>query len=142
MRDGEGVTKFVTLEIKGADSVEDAERIGQTIGSSALTKTAFYGSDANWGRIVAAAGRARRPFDPDRSSLWVAAGESEAADDPGLLIFHQGTPTDYREEDAAAIMAQPSITFRLDCGLGAGDAVIWTCDISHDYVSINGDYRS
>ncbi len=142
VRDGEGVTKFVTLDVINADSEAAAERIGQTIGASLLTKSAFYGSDANWGRIVAAAGRAGAPFDPDSASLRVAAGESPPHDQPGLEIFSGGMPTDYQEAAAAAIMAEPSITFTLDCGLGAGCATIWTCDISHDYISINGDYRS
>ncbi len=142
VRDGEGVTKFVTLDIRNAESVAAAERIGQTIGASVLTKSAFYGSDANWGRIIAAAGRAEAAFDPDSSSLYVAAGESVPAADRGLRIFSQGMPTDYREDDAAAIMAEPSIYFTLDCGLGEADATIWTCDISHDYITINGDYRS
>lgn len=142
VRDGEGVTKFITLNIVSAESEADAERIGQTIGASLLTKSAFYGSDANWGRIVAAAGRADTPFDPDSASLRVAAGESVASDAPGLEIFSGGMPTDYCEEDAAAIMAEPSITFTLDCGIGEGAATIWTCDISHEYISINGDYRS
>ena len=142
VRDGEGVTKFITLNIINAETETDAERIGQTIGASVLTKSAFYGSDANWGRIVAAAGRANTPFDPDSASLSVAAGESVASDLPGLEIFSGGMPTDYREEDAAAIMAEPSITFTLDCGIGDGGATIWTCDISHEYISINGDYRS
>ncbi|MYD08437.1 MAG: bifunctional glutamate N-acetyltransferase/amino-acid acetyltransferase ArgJ [Chloroflexi bacterium] len=142
VRDGEGVTKFVTLDIINADSEAAAERIGQTIGASVLTKSAFYGSDANWGRIVAAAGRAGTAFNPDSTSLWVAAGESLPDDQRGLRIFSGGMPTDYQEADAAAIMAEPSITFTLDCGMGAGCATIWTCDISHDYISINGDYRS
>ncbi len=140
VRDGEGVTKFVTLDIVNAATIADAEKIGQTIGASLLTKSAFYGSDANWGRIVAAAGRAGTAFDPDRSSLWVAAGESPAQ--PGLQIFAGGMPAEYQEADAAAIMSAPAMTFRLDCGLGQGDATIWTCDISHEYISINGDYRS
>ena len=80
VRDGEGVTKFVTLDVVNAASEADAERIGQTIGASLLTKSAFYGSDANWGRIIAAAGRAGTEFEPDRSSLWLAAGEAAAAD--------------------------------------------------------------
>jgi len=140
VRDGEGVTKFVTLEIVNAATEAVAEKIGQTIGASVLTKSAFYGSDANWGRIIAAAGRADAPFDPERSSLWLAAGEAPAA--PGLQIFSGGMPTDYAESDAAAIMARPAMTFTLDCGLGSGRATIWTCDISHEYISINGDYRS
>ena len=142
VRDGEGVTKFVTLDVINAETEASAERIGQTIGASVLTKSAFYGSDANWGRIVAAAGRAGTPFNPDSSSLWVAAGESPPDNQRGLEIFSGGMPTDYQEADAAEIMAEPSITFTLDCGMGAGRATIWTCDISHDYISINGDYRS
>ena len=142
VRDGEGVTKFVTLEIVNAESEASAEKIGQTIGASVLTKSAFYGSDANWGRIVAAAGRADTAFDPDKTSLWVSAGESVADDERGLQIFRAGMPTDYQESDAAAIMAGSSMTFTLDCGIGAGSATIWTCDISHEYISINGDYRS
>ena len=142
VRDGEGVTKFVTLDIVNAKCVASAERIGQTIGASVLTKSAFYGSDANWGRIVAAAGRAGTAFNPDSASLSVAAGESLPVGHRGLKIFSGGMPTDYQEADAAAIMAEPSITFTLDCGMGAGCATIWTCDISHDYISINGDYRS
>ena len=142
VRDGEGVTKFVTLNIINAESEAAAERIGQTVGASVLTKSAFYGSDANWGRIMAAAGRAGVSLDPDSASLAVAAGELAADDAPGLNIFSGGMPTDYREEDAASIMAESSITFTLDCGLGDGAATIWTCDISHEYISINGDYRS
>ena len=142
VRDGEGVTKFVTLDIVNAESESAAEKIGQTIGASVLTKSAFYGSDANWGRIVAAAGRADTPFDPDSTSLWVADGESLEDGDRGLQIFSGGMPTNYQEADAAALMAQPSIYFTLDCGMGEGCATIWTCDISHDYISINGDYRS
>lgn len=142
VRDGEGVTKFVTLDVVNAATEADAERIGQTIGASVLTKSAFYGSDANWGRIVAAAGRAGTAFDPDRTSLSVAAGEAASGAVGGLKIFSGGMPTDYEEADAAAIMAQPSMTFTLDCGIGAGCATIWTCDISHEYISINGDYRS
>ena len=142
VRDGEGVTKFITLDIVNAGSESAAERIGQTIGASVLTKSAFYGSDANWGRIVAAAGRAGTSFDPDNTSLWVASGESLVNRERGLQIFSGGMPTNYQEADAAAIMHEPSIYFTLDCGLGDGCATIWTCDISHDYISINGDYRS
>ena len=142
VRDGEGVSKFVTLDIKNAASEAAAEKIGHTIGSSVLTKAAFYGGDANWGRIVAAAGRADAPFDPDQTSLWAAPGEAIADDDRGLKIFSRGAPTDYEEEQAAAIMSAASIYLTLDCGLGTAGATIWTCDISHDYITINGDYRS
>ena len=142
VRDGEGVSKFITLDIQNAASKAAAEKIGHTIGSSVLTKAAFYGSDANWGRIIAAAGRADAPFDPDKTSLWIAPGEAVAVDDCGLKIFSSGTPTDYQEEQAAEIMSAPSIYITLDCGLGTAGATVWTCDISHDYITINGDYRS
>jgi len=142
VRDGEGVTKFVTLDIQGADSDESAEKIGHTIASSILTKSAFYGNDANWGRIVAAAGRAGVDFEPLKTSLWISPGEELFEDDKGLLIFKSGTPTDYQESDALAIMSEDSIYITLDCGIGDGQSTIWTCDISHDYISINADYRS
>lgn len=142
VRDGEGVTKFITLEVKNAERKFVAEQIGHTVASSMLTKTAFFGSDPNWGRILAAAGRAGVPFDPDKASLWITPGEEIFEEDHGLLIFQNGTPTDYLEKDAAAIMAESSIYITLDCGMGEAKATVWTCDISHDYVSINADYRS
>jgi len=142
VRDGEGVTKFVTLDIQGADSDESAQKIGHTIASSILTKSAFYGNDANWGRIVAAAGRADVPFEPAKTSLWISPGEEIFEEDYGLLIFESGTPTDYKESDASEIMSEDSIYITLNCGIGDGQATIWTCDISHDYISINADYRS
>lgn len=142
VRDGEGVTKFITLDIQGADSVESAQKIGHTIASSILTKSAFYGNDPNWGRIVAAAGRADVPFEPAKTSLWISPGEEIFEEDYGLLIFKSGTPTDYQEADALNIMAEDSIYITLNCGIGDGQATIWTCDISHDYISINADYRS
>jgi glutamate N-acetyltransferase / amino-acid N-acetyltransferase len=142
VRDGEGVTKFITLDIKNAESQEIAEKIGHTIASSVLTKTAFYGNDANWGRIIASAGRAGVSFDPDKSSLFISPGEELFEDDYGLLIFENGMPTDYQESQASEVMAEGSIYITLDCGMGDGQATIWTCDISHEYVSINADYRT
>lgn len=142
VRDGEGVTKFITLNVKNAESQEIADKIGHTVASSILTKSAFFGNDPNWGRIVAAAGRADVPFVPTKTSLWISPGEEIFEEDYGLLIFHEGTPTDYKEEDAAGIMTEDSIYITLDCGMGDGQATIWTCDISHDYISINADYRS
>lgn len=142
VRDGEGVTKFITLDIRNAESQEIAEKIGHTIASSVLTKTAFYGNDANWGRIIASAGRAGVSFDPDKSSLWISPGEELFEEDYGLLIFKNGMPTNYQESQASVVMAEGSIYITLDCGMGDGQATIWTCDISHEYVSINADYRT
>ncbi|MFQ3565648.1 MAG: bifunctional glutamate N-acetyltransferase/amino-acid acetyltransferase ArgJ [Aggregatilineales bacterium] len=139
VRDGEGVTKFITLKIGGASDAAAARQIGNTIATSPLVKTAFYGGDANWGRIIAAVGRSGVPIDPDALRLWIARGEE---DSPELLLFEHGMPANYSEEAAAAIMAAPSITVHLECGMGEGSATLWTCDLSHDYVSINGHYRS
>ena len=141
VRDGEGATKFVTIQVRGAENTEDAERIAHSVARSPLFKTALYGEDANWGRALAAAGYSGATMNPDRSQLFVAPGESLPA--APLHLFADGMPTDYAEADAAAIMAADSLLFLLDCGCGGpGEATVWTCDFSHDYVSINGDYRS
>jgi glutamate N-acetyltransferase/amino-acid N-acetyltransferase len=133
VRDGEGVTKFIELHVQGARNVDDARQIANTIATSPLVKTAFYGGDANWGRILAAAGRAGIEIDQSKLSLWY--------DD--LQLVANGTPLNYDESRANAIAAQPEIVVTLDLGLiGNAEAVIWTCDLSHDYVSINGHYRT
>jgi glutamate N-acetyltransferase/amino-acid N-acetyltransferase len=139
VRDGEGATKFITIQVVAAASDDAAKTIANAIATSPLVKTAFYGGDANWGRIIAAAGRAGVSVDPSKLRLWFASGEEAQ---PDLLLFQNGMPTDYSEAAASEIMSQSSITVMLDCGQGDGQAVIWTCDLSHDYVSINGHYRS
>lgn len=139
VHDGEGVTKFITLQILGTTDDLAAKQIANTIATSALVKTAFYGGDANWGRIIAAAGRAGISVAPERMKLWIAGGEENRRE---LLLFSDGMPTRYDEAHAKAIMREPAIYVTLDCGQGKGDSVVWTCDLSHDYVSINGHYRS
>lgn len=131
-RDGEGATKFITIEVTGAKDETMAEVVGRTIAKSPLVKTAFYGEDANWGRIIAAAGYSGQDVDPERMSLWFG----------GVHVFANGTPTDYAEADATAAMKPRDITIRLDLGLGDASATVWTCDLSHDYVTINGKYRT
>lgn len=142
VRDGEGATKFITLEIVGAKDDADARMIGHTIAASPLVKTAFFGGDANWGRIVAAAGRARALFNPDTATLTIGKGEQLTEETAGLVLFQHGLPARYHEAEATAIFHEPAIIVRLDVGLGQGSATVWTCDLSHEYVSINGDYRS
>lgn len=142
VRDGEGVTKFITLWITEAPDQESALKIANTIATSPLVKTAFYGGDANWGRIVAAAGRAGVPLQPEQMRLWMASGQGGESPDDKLLLYSEGVPTDYSEEAATGIMRSDDITVWLSCGAGTAAAVIWTCDLSHDYVSINGHYRS
>ncbi|MFN4294139.1 MAG: bifunctional glutamate N-acetyltransferase/amino-acid acetyltransferase ArgJ [Thermoflexales bacterium] len=131
-RDGEGATKFITIEVVGARDERMAESVGRTIARSPLVKTAFYGEDANWGRIIAAAGYSGEDVQPEKMSLWFG----------GVHVFAKGVPTSYAEAEAAAAMKSREIVVRLDLGLGNAGATIWTCDLSHDYVTINGRYRT
>lgn len=137
VKDGEGATKFVTIQVRGGSSEADAHAAAMAIATSPLVKTAFAGSDPNWGRILAAAGRAGILFDQNRTSLWI--GQSQPCD---LQLVACGTPTDYLEADAGAIFSQDSFMVELDLGAGDGEATVWTTDLTHDYISINADYRS
>jgi glutamate N-acetyltransferase/amino-acid N-acetyltransferase len=137
VRDGEGVTKFVTIHVTGATSHEDAHTIANSIATSPLVKTAFFGNDANWGRILCAAGYAGVDLDPDRADLVIRDNEGAA-----VQLVKAGLPTGYAEKDAAAIFAQPEFTVHVALGIGDGEATVWTCDLSHEYVTINGDYRT
>lgn len=139
VRDGEGATKFISIEVTGAPDKATAHQIANTIATSPLVKTAFYGSDANWGRILAAAGRAGIVLDQTRLGLWFGEGMHLSN---ALQVVSNGTPTGYLEADAAAIFGQEEISVRLDLGLGNASSTVWTCDFSHDYVSINADYRT
>ncbi|MBK7179848.1 MAG: bifunctional glutamate N-acetyltransferase/amino-acid acetyltransferase ArgJ [Chloroflexi bacterium] len=137
VKDGEGATKFVEIVVSGAETAVDAHTVANTIATSPLVKTAFAGGDANWGRILAAAGRAGVPFDQYRTQLWVGVQHTDE-----LQLVSQGTPTDYQEREAAAIFNQPEFKIRLDLGRGDAHETVWTCDLSHDYVAINADYRT
>jgi glutamate N-acetyltransferase/amino-acid N-acetyltransferase len=130
--DGEGATKFISIRVTGARSIEEARQIGRTIASSTLVKTAFYGGDANWGRILAAAGRAGVELNAKKLALWY--------DDLQLVL--DGTPVNYDEARANTIAGQPEITIKLDLGMGLQEATVWTCDLTHEYVDINGHYRT
>ncbi|WP_322797552.1 bifunctional ornithine acetyltransferase/N-acetylglutamate synthase, partial [Thermoflexus sp.] len=96
-----------------------------------------YGEDPNWGRILAAAGAAGVTFDSDAVSLWI-----QRENEPPLLLFDRGSPAFYFEEEARRIFQAPSFRVLIDLGLGEGENWVWTCDLSHDYVSINGSYRT
>lgn len=130
--DGEGATKHVTIEVQNAGSFEAARQIGRTIATSPLTKTALYGRDANWGRVLAAAGRAGVDFDPDAASLWFG----------DLQLLNDGVPVGIDEGRALAILSEVGVTITLDVGGNAGEATVWTCDFSHEYVTINAEYRT
>ncbi len=142
VRDGEGATKFVTIQVHGAVDDEEAHRVGKAVANSSLVKTAFYGSDANWGRIIAAVGYAEAQVDPERVALFVQGGPGPGQRGEELQLVQGGGPTDYQEEQAAAIFAQPEIDVRIELGLGEGASTVWTCDLSHEYVTINGEYRT
>jgi glutamate N-acetyltransferase / amino-acid N-acetyltransferase len=132
-RDGEGAEKFVTIEVSGAESDRAARRIGLTIGNSPLVKTAIAAGDANWGRIVMAVGRAGEKADRDRLSIAVG----------GIQIALEGAPVPgYNEGPVAEHMKGREIQIVVDLGIGPGRATVWTCDLTHGYVDINGSYRS
>jgi glutamate N-acetyltransferase/amino-acid N-acetyltransferase len=132
VRDGEGATKFITLRVTGARDERMADAVGRSIARSPLVKTAFYGEDANWGRVVCAAGYSGEDVDPGRMALWFGP----------VQVYEGGLPTRYSEQAATAAIQGREVDVRLDLGLGQAEATLWTCDISHDYVTINGKYRT
>ncbi len=142
VRDGEGVTRFVTVTINGAVSDAEAHAAANTVATSPLVKTAFFGGDANWGRILAAVGRSGSRVEPDMCQLFIDGGKAPGQRLGELQLVAGGTPLDYAESAAARIFAQPEIDVRVELGLGVGSATVWTTDLSYDYVKINGDYRS
>ena len=133
IRDGEGATKFVTIRINGAASDASAHKVGMAIANSPLVKTAIAGEDPNWGRVVMAVGKAGEPADRDKLTIHFGP----------VLVAENGwvSPT-YSEEAGAAHMKQDEIEIGVDLGIGEGRATIWTCDLTHGYISINADYRS
>jgi len=133
VRDGEGASKFIEIDVTGAVSDESAQRIGLSIANSPLVKTAIAGEDANWGRVVMAVGKAGEPADRDRLAIrfadhWVARD--------GLAV------AGYDEAPVAGHLKGQDIRIGVDIGLGGGRARVWTCDLTHGYISINADYRS
>jgi len=138
VRDGEGATRFVELHVEGLEDDAAARAVASTIATSPLVKTAFAGGDPNWGRILAAAGRAGVSLDMSSVSLSIDGLKA-----PGRVqLVRDGTPTDYAEADAAAVFAQSDFSICLRFGSGPGQATMWTTDLTHDYVRINADYRS
>jgi glutamate N-acetyltransferase/amino-acid N-acetyltransferase len=132
-RDGEGAQKLVTINVEGAVSNHSAKRIAMTIANSPLVKTALAGEDANWGRIVMAVGKAGEPADRDR--LGIAVGGVWMAQAGGVVPGYDETPV-------VAHMKGREIEITVDIGLGEGRATVWTCDLTHGYIDINGSYRS
>ncbi|MCX6029559.1 MAG: bifunctional glutamate N-acetyltransferase/amino-acid acetyltransferase ArgJ [Chloroflexi bacterium] len=141
VRDGEGATKFITVRVEGAASDADARGAAKAVANSPLVKTAFYGGDANWGRILAAVGYSGAMVEPTRAELWVAGGSRGEVTSP-LQLVSGGQPLPYAEAAATAIFAEREITVTVNLGLDMGQAIMWTCDLSHEYVDINGHYRT
>jgi len=132
-RDGEGARKLITVNVQGAKSERSAHRIAMSIANSPLVKTAVAGEDANWGRVVMAVGKAGEPADRDR--LSISFGD--------IRVAHQGARDPaYDEEQTSAYMRGDEIAITVDIGLGRASATVWTCDLTKEYVAINGDYRS
>ena len=133
VKDGEGLTKFVTVKVTGAESKQAARIIAKSIANSPLVKTAIAGEDPNWGRVVAAVGKAGEAADRDRLAIWFG----------DILVAKDGeVAPSYREKDGAAYMKEAEIAITVDVGVGKEAATIWTCDLTKDYIAINADYRS
>lgn len=133
VKDGEGAQKFITINVSGAQDFDSARKIGLVIGNSPLVKTALAGADANWGRIVMAVGKSGEPINPD--ALDVRFG--------GVTICRHGMRVEgYDEAPVTAHLRGQNIIIDVDVGVGVGSATVYTCDLTHGYISINGDYRS
>jgi len=130
--DGEGATKVVRINVRGAKSDPDAKLIARAIANSPLVKCAMHGNDPNWGRIVSAAGLCGAAFDPERATLTLA----------GVRVFHRGRPVAFEAHRVSRSLNAKDVVVDLTCALGQSDATVWTCDLSKDYVTINADYHT
>jgi glutamate N-acetyltransferase/amino-acid N-acetyltransferase len=138
IRDGEGATKFITVKVGAGGTAAECRLVAYAIAHSPLVKTAFFASDPNLGRILAAIGYAGiADLDAAAVRVWLGIGSEEV-----LVSEHGGRAASYREENGARIMQAAEITVRVDLGRGTAEATVWTCDLSYDYVKINADYRS
>ena len=133
VRGGEGATKVIEVTVRGAGNDADARQVARTIANSPLVKTAVHGADPNWGRIVAAAGRSGVMFDVTQADVRVG----------GILLFENGMPHDEAAPDAGKHLQGTDVRIEMSLGTGgSGSATIWTCDLSAEYVRINGEYRT
>jgi glutamate N-acetyltransferase/amino-acid N-acetyltransferase len=130
--DGEGATKFIEIEVRNAGNEKSAKRAAETVATSPLVKTAVFGNDANWGRIIAAVGRSGAKFNPDRVDIYFDK----------LLVAKRGQAANYSEREATRILKRKKVKITVDLHQGKKSARYYTCDLSYDYVKINGSYRS
>ncbi len=133
VRDGEGVSKFVTIDVTGTETQAAARTVGRAIAVSLLVKTAFAGSDANWGRILSAIGNSGIAIETDRVSLRA---------DNVTIVDRGNLHPDYHDEDGMAVFAQDEFTLHVDLGMGEASATVWTGDLTHEYITINAEYRT
>jgi glutamate N-acetyltransferase / amino-acid N-acetyltransferase len=131
-RDGEGATKLVTVTVAGAASDADAEKAAFAIANSPLVKTALFGNDANWGRVAGALGRSGAQLDPEAFDIDFA----------GIAVCRGGAAVGFDEDEALDSLKQPEVAILVNLHLGGGEATVWTCDLTYEYVRINGEYRS
>lgn len=134
--DGEGATALFEVTIQGAESKEQAVTLAKSVITSSLTKAAIFGHDANWGRILCAMGYSGAKFDPENVDLYFESAAGK------LQIITKGVAVDYSEEEATKILSEPKVTATADIHMGEATATAWGCDLTYDYVKINGDYRT
>ncbi|MCR5440431.1 MAG: bifunctional glutamate N-acetyltransferase/amino-acid acetyltransferase ArgJ [Selenomonas sp.] len=130
--DGEGATKFLTVNVKGTKSFGDAKTIAMSVAKSPLVKTAFFGEDPNWGRVICAVGYAGVPMDPQKTVVKFG----------GIPVYANGVGAAFDEEELRAVMSAHDIVVDIDMGDGEAEATVWTCDFSYEYVKINGEYHT
>jgi glutamate N-acetyltransferase/amino-acid N-acetyltransferase len=135
-RDGEGASRLVTVKVRGAADEAAAEALAKSVAASNLVKAACFGADANWGRVLCALGYAGIDLDPDTVDVSFAAAAGD------ILVCRGGAPVPFSEEDAKRILTEEEIEIRITVGKGRGEATVWGCDLTYEYVKINGDYRS
>lgn len=130
--DGEGASKFLTINVKGAKSFADAKTVGMAIANSPLVKTAFFGEDPNWGRVICAVGYSGADMVPEKTVVKFG----------GITIFANGTSATYDEKALAHVMKEKDIVIDIELNMGQEDATVWSCDLSYEYVKINGEYHT
>jgi glutamate N-acetyltransferase / amino-acid N-acetyltransferase len=132
VRGGEGATKLITISVTGASSVAEARKAAKAIANSPLVKTAVHGGDPNWGRLIAAAGRAGVEFNLSRATVTIGS----------IVLFKDGRPYDEGAPEAAKYLRHDEVTLAVDLGAGRASSTVWTCDLSAEYVRINAEYRT
>ena len=131
-RDGEGATKLIEVQVEGATALSDARLIARTVAGSLLVKSAVYGNDPNWGRVLAAAGRAGAPLDQEKVDVFLGS----------VCLMRNGQPQPFEHEEAQRVISQKEVVFRLDLHLGSAQATGWGCDLTEGYVHINAHYTT